>query len=68
MPLRRCILLIVTALIKEGLEANCILLNAEDFYNALNKHVEVLYNIRRGKVLAKTTPAETTLNLPDSLK
>lgn len=54
--------------IKEGLEANCILLNAEDFYNALNKHVEVLYNIRRGKVLAKTTPAETTLNLPDSLK
>ena len=54
MPLRRCTLL--------------ILLNAEDFYNALNKHVEVLYNIRRGKVLAKTTPAETTLNLPDSLK
>ena len=54
--------------IKEGLDANCILLNAEDFYNALNKHVEVLYNIRHGKVLAKTTPAETTLNLPDSLK
>ncbi|MFR0583898.1 cytosine deaminase [Limosilactobacillus mucosae] len=54
--------------IKEGLDANCILLNAEDFYNALNKHVEVLYNIRHGKVLAKTTPAETTLNLPNSLK
>ena len=45
--------------IEVGKPANCILLNAHDFYNALNKHVEVLYNIRHGKVLAETIPAET---------
>ena len=43
--------------IEVGKPANCILLNAHDFYNALNKHVEVLYNIRHGKVLAETKPA-----------
>ncbi|WP_441794681.1 cytosine deaminase [Limosilactobacillus reuteri] len=49
--------------IKVGKPANCILLNAHDFYNALNKHVEVLYNIRHGKVLAETKPAETKVNI-----
>ena len=49
--------------IEVGKPANCILLNAHDFYNALNKHVEVLYNIRHGKVLAKTKPAETRVNI-----
>ena len=49
--------------IEVGKPANCILLNAKDFYNALNKHVEVLYNIRHGKILAKTKPAETKINL-----
>lgn len=49
--------------IEEGKPANCILLNAADFYNALNKHVEVLYNIRHGKVLAETKPAETKVNI-----
>ena len=49
--------------IEVGKPANCILLNAHDFYNALNKHVEVLYNIRHGKVLAKTKPAETKVNI-----
>jgi cytosine deaminase len=49
--------------IEVGKPANCILLNAEDFYNALNKHVEVLYNIRHGKILAETKPAETKINL-----
>jgi cytosine deaminase len=49
--------------IEEGKPANCIMLNAGDFYNALNKHVEVLYNIRHGKVLATTTPAETNVNI-----
>lgn len=46
-----------------GNPGNCILLNAHDFYNALNQHVEVLYNIRYGKVLAQTKPAETKINL-----
>lgn len=49
--------------IEVGKSANCILLNAKDFYNALNKHVEVLYNIRHGKILAETKPAETKINL-----
>lgn len=49
--------------IKVGKPANCILLNANDFYNALNKHVEVLYNIRHGKILAETKPAETKVNI-----
>ncbi|MBB1079607.1 cytosine deaminase [Limosilactobacillus sp. STM2_1] len=49
--------------IEVGKPANCILLNAADFYNALNKHVEVLYNIRHGKVLAETKPAETKINI-----
>lgn len=46
-----------------GKPADCILLNAPDFYHALNQHVEVLYNIRHGKILAQTQPAETKLNL-----
>lgn len=49
--------------IEVGKPANCILLNAHDFYNVLNKHVEVLYNIRQGKVLAETKPAETKVNI-----
>lgn len=49
--------------IEVGKPANCILLNAHDFYNALNKHVEVLYNIRHGKVLTETKPAETKVNI-----
>src|SRR5699024_11605393 len=52
--------------IEVGKPANCILLNAHDFYNALNKHVEVLYNIRHGKVLAETKPAETKVNIKRS--
>ncbi|HJE27047.1 cytosine deaminase [Limosilactobacillus pontis] len=49
--------------IEVGKPANCILLNAADFYNALNKHVEVLYNIRHGKIMAETKPAKTKINL-----
>jgi cytosine deaminase len=46
-----------------GKPANCILLNAPDFYHALNEHREVLYNIRHGKVIAETRPAKTQLYL-----
>lgn len=49
--------------IEIGKPANFILLNATDFYNALNQHVEVIANVRHGKFLAKTKPAETTLYL-----
>ncbi|GAJ25743.1 cytosine deaminase [Liquorilactobacillus sucicola DSM 21376 = JCM 15457] len=47
--------------IEVGLPANCILLNGKDFYSVLNKHAEVLYNIRAGKVIAKTVPAASEL-------
>ena len=43
-----------------GKEANCIVLNASDFYQALNNHVEVLASIRHGKVIFSTQPAVTT--------
>lgn len=44
--------------IKEGNPANLIILNQNNFYNALNQQSEVLYNIRKGKVIAKTEPAK----------
>ncbi|MFT8725184.1 MAG: cytosine deaminase [Liquorilactobacillus nagelii] len=47
--------------IEVGKPGNCILLNGSDFYQVLNQHAEVLYNIREGRVLAKTTPAKTEI-------
>lgn len=47
--------------IQVGKKASCIILNAPDFYQALNNHVEVMASIRRGKVVALTQPAVTTL-------
>ncbi|AUJ32069.1 MAG: cytosine deaminase [Liquorilactobacillus nagelii] len=47
--------------IEVGKPGNCILLNGTDFYQVLNQHAEVLYNIREGRVLAKTTPAKTEI-------
>lgn len=47
--------------IEVGKPANFILLNATDFYHALNQHVEVLANVRHGQLLAKTEPATTEL-------
>lgn len=49
--------------IEVGKPGDCILLNGQDFYQALNQHAEVLYNIRHGRVLAQTKPAETTIHL-----
>lgn len=49
--------------IKVGNDANCILLHAPDFFTALNKHVEVLYNIRQGKIISQTIPAQTKIKL-----
>lgn len=47
--------------IEVGKPGNCILLNGTDFYQVLNQHAEVLYNIREGRVLAKTIPAKTEI-------
>lgn len=46
--------------IKEGNPASFIVLNANNFYNALNEKKEVLYNFTRGKMIAKTKAAEKT--------
>ncbi|MBT1180340.1 cytosine deaminase [Bifidobacterium vespertilionis] len=46
-----------------GRPASLIVLDAPDFYNALNEHAEVLYSIRRGRVIAETAPRSTTLHL-----
>ncbi|GEK27920.1 cytosine deaminase [Furfurilactobacillus siliginis] len=48
--------------IEVGKPANCIIFNNNDFYNTLNERSEVLYSIRKGKVLVQTTPKQTTLN------
>ena len=42
-----------------GNTANCIILDAEDFFQALNRHAAVLYNIRAGRVIARTQPGTT---------
>lgn len=44
--------------IKEGNPASFIILNAKNFYDALNLKVEVLYNFTKGKMIAKTAPAK----------
>ncbi len=48
--------------IEVGKSANCILLDGTNFYDVLNEHRSVLFNIRNGKVLVETKPAETKLN------
>ncbi|HJE98354.1 MAG TPA: cytosine deaminase [Ligilactobacillus acidipiscis] len=48
--------------IEVGKSANCILLDGTNFYDVLNEHRSVLFNIRHGKVLVETKPAETKLN------
>jgi len=47
--------------IKEGNPASFIILNADNFYNALNEKKEVLYNFTKGKLIAKTEPAKKTV-------
>lgn len=47
--------------IKEGNPASFIVLNADNFYKALNEKKEVLYNFTKGKLIAKTDPAEKTV-------
>ena len=43
-----------------GKPANCIVLNAPNFYHALNENAETLYSIRGGKVIVRTKAKETT--------
>jgi len=47
--------------IEVGKPANLIILNAENEYDVIRKQAEVLYSIRKGKVLAKTEPKHTEI-------
>lgn len=52
---------------KYGIEinkpGNLIILNAENGYDAIRKRAEVLYSIREGKIIAKTLPSKSFLNI-----
>ncbi|MDV7694287.1 cytosine deaminase [Pediococcus parvulus] len=48
--------------IEVGKPANCIILNNDNFYNALNERSEVLYSIRQGKILVATKRKEVKFN------
>lgn len=54
--------------IEEGKPANLIVLEAENEYEAIRKQAAVLYSIRRGEVIAKTQPRETTLTLGEKVE
>ena len=43
--------------IQEGRPASFIVLDAENFYNALNQKSEVLYSFKNGRLIAKSAPA-----------
>ena len=47
--------------IRAGNPAHMILLDAENYYEALNTNAAVLYNIRHGKIIAKAVPAAREL-------
>ncbi|MFA5524478.1 MAG: cytosine deaminase [Tissierellales bacterium] len=47
--------------IKEGNPASFIVLNSDNFYNALNEKKEVLYNFTKGNLIAKTEPAKKSV-------
>lgn len=44
-----------------GNTANCIIIDASDFFHALNEHSSVLYNIREGRIISHTKKAKTEL-------
>ncbi len=47
--------------IQVGKPANFIILNQNNFYNALNERSEVLYSVRNGKILVQTQPKQVKL-------
>ncbi|AUJ25494.1 MULTISPECIES: cytosine deaminase [Virgibacillus] len=49
--------------IEVGKPANFIVLDAESTYEAIRKQAIVMYSIRNGKVIAKTKPSETTIQV-----
>ncbi|MCI8910685.1 MAG: cytosine deaminase [Oscillibacter sp.] len=47
--------------IQAGKDANFVILDAKDWYDALNYDAAILYNYRKGKLIAKTAPMEKTV-------
>ena len=45
--------------IREGNDANFIVMDASDYYDALNNDAKVLASYRKGAVIAETVPAKT---------
>jgi cytosine deaminase len=45
--------------IESGKPASFVVLDAEDYYEALNKNAAVLLSVKDGRKIAGTTPAET---------
>ncbi|RXI79123.1 cytosine deaminase [Levilactobacillus suantsaii] len=55
--------------IEVGKPANLVVMNSDNFYNALNTRAEVLYSIHHGKVIVRTEPKHVHLHLTqDELK
>lgn len=48
--------------IAAGKPADCIILDAPNFYEALNDHAEVLYSVRRGHVIVSTVPGDAIVD------
>ena len=46
--------------------ASLVVLNASDAYEALRLQADVLYSIYRGRILARTTPAQTQMSIEPS--
>src|SRR5690625_613939 len=51
--------------IKEGNQANFIVIDSESEYEAVRCQAPVIYSIRNGEILVETKPAETMMNIPD---
>ncbi|WP_194190659.1 cytosine deaminase [Clostridium chrysemydis] len=51
--------------IEIGKPGNLILLNADSGYDAVRRRAEVLYSIRKGKVISKTIPSKTVISVRD---
>lgn len=51
--------------VKEGNQANLIVIDSDSEYEAVRCQAPVIYSIRNGEVLVETKPAETTFNIPD---
>jgi cytosine/creatinine deaminase len=54
--------------IKEGKPGSLIILPAENGYDAIRRQVSVAYSIRNGRIISRTSPSITTINIGDGEK